>query len=403
MQPGRPYGLIPDGALAIESERIAWIGPRDALSAAPSESARDVVDAGGRLITPGLIDCHTHLVYAGNRAREFEMRLEGATYEQIARSGGGILATVAATRAASFDDLLRDASRRIAGMLRCGTTTVEIKSGYGLDLETETRILRVARELGRRFPIDVRTTYLGAHAIPPEFSGDADGYVAFILGAVLPVVAAERLADAVDAFCERIAFTPEQCRRVFASARALHLAVKLHAEQLSDSGGAALAAEYGALSADHLEYAGDETLKELADAGTVGVLLPGAAYFLREQKRPPVATMRALKIPIALATDCNPGTSPLLSLPLAMNLACTLFGLTCEEALRGTTVHAARALGVERDVGTLAPGMRADFVVWDAHQPAELVYPIGEGRARTVVIRGKPVLDDAEDLVGGRR
>ncbi|MBV8602927.1 MAG: imidazolonepropionase [Candidatus Eremiobacteraeota bacterium] len=391
MTPGRPYGLIDDGALATEGRRCAWVGERTSLPAPLERCAAEVRDAGGRLIVPGWIDCHTHLVYAGDRAREFELRLEGASYEQIARAGGGILSTVRATRAATFESLLEDADRRVRRMIAAGTTTVEIKSGYGLDLETERKILRVARELGRRHPIDVVTTFLGAHTIPPEFSGDANRYVAFVADQVLPALAAEKLVDAVDVFCERIAFNAEQTERVCERARELGIPIKLHADQLSDSGGAALAARLHALSADHLEHANGAGIAALAHAGTVAVLLPGASYFLRESQKPPLDALRAAGATIALATDCNPGTSPLYSPPLAMNLACTIFGMTCEEALRGFTASAAKALGIEARSGTLAAGMAADFALWDAREPAELAYSIGETRPHAVVKAGRQV------------
>ncbi|MBV8150649.1 MAG: imidazolonepropionase [Candidatus Eremiobacteraeota bacterium] len=400
----RPYGVIPDGALAVDGERIAWVGARNELPAAPERSAREVIDAGGRLVTPGLIDCHTHVVYAGNRALEFEMRLQGATYEEIANAGGGILSTVAATRTASFSDLVGDASRRLAQMVKNGTTTVEIKSGYGLDLETELRMLRVARELAVRFPVDVHTTYLGGHAVPPEFVGRSDDYVTFMIETVLPEVASDGLAEAVDVFCERIAFTPQQARRLLSRARERGLGIKVHAEQLSNAGGALLAAEMGALSADHLEHATDKSLAAMAAAGTVAVLVPGASLFLRDSGDPPVEAMRRHGLRIAVATDCNPGTSPLVSLPLAMNLACTLYRLTPEEALRGTTVNAARALGIHQEVGALAAGLRADFVVWEAREPAELPYSIGENLVSSIVKRGRAVREPlGEHAVGKPR
>ena len=404
MAPDRPYGLIAEGALAVDGDRFAWVGEQSSLPAPPERCARCVDDLGGRLVTPGLVDCHTHLVYGGNRAREFEMRLEGASYEQIARAGGGILSTVAATRATSFDELLHASLGRAEQMLRNGTTTIEIKSGYGLDLETETKILRVAREVGRRLEVDVHTTYLGAHAIPPEYGGHADHYISLVCEPTLRELAAEGLVDAVDAFFERIAFDRPQTEHVFRCAEGLGLRVKLHADQLSDGGGAALAAQHRALSADHLDHTSDAGVAALAKAGTVAVLLPGASYFLREAQKPPVAALRSAGVPIAIATDCNPGTSPLVSLPLTMNLGCTLFGLTTEEALRAVTVHAAHALGVERDIGTVATGMVADFAVWDAMEPAELAYAIGATSCVAVVKRGVPVFDNSqESFIGGQR
>jgi imidazolonepropionase len=383
-----PYGLINDGALVVARDAtIAWIGPVDELPPELLASAGTVEGVDGGVITPGFVDCHTHLVYAGNRARDFELRLSGAHYADIARTGGGILSTVRATREASFAELQAASERRVRALARSGVTTVEIKSGYGLDRDTELTMLRVARSLGARCGVDVRTTYLGLHAVPAGFA-DADTYVDFVIDEMLPRVAADRLADAVDAFCETIAFSRDQVERYFEAARRLGLPVKLHADQLSDSGGAALAAKYGALSADHLEYAERAALLELARSGTVAVLLPGAAYFLRETKRPPVDELRRLGIPMAISTDCNPGTSPLVSMPLALNLACTLYGLTPEEALAGATRHAARALGLGDRVGTLRPGHVADLVLWDIDHPREIAYGIGMDPVRAVVRHG---------------
>lgn len=379
-----PYGLMDDGALAVEDGRIAWLGPRTALPAALREGAIEH-DAGGALITPGLIDCHTHLVYGGNRAGEFEQRLQGVSYEEIARAGGGIASTVQATRDASEDELLAQSRRRLLPLLAEGVTTVEIKSGYGLSEEAEAKCLRVARKLAREH-VEVRTTFLGAHALPPEFRGRADDYIAEVCR-MLPVLHAQGLVDAVDAFCENIGFSPAQTRRVFEAARALDLPVKLHAEQLSDSAGAELAASFGALSCDHLEWLSPAGVRAMARAGTVAVLLPGAFYFLRETKLPPVALLRELRVPMAVSTDCNPGTSPCTSLLLMLNMACTLFRLTPEEALAGVTRHAARALGLS-DRGVLAPGLRADFVLWDAQHPAELAYAIGLNPCRATYIEG---------------
>jgi imidazolonepropionase len=384
-EPGAKYGLIEDGALALRDGRIAWAGrsadlPRDASRTA------EIHDALGRCLTPGLIDPHTHLVFAGNRAAEFEARLEGATYPEIARAGGGILSTVRATRAAGFDALFTAASRRLVDRLAEGVTTLEIKSGYGLDMQAERRMLEVARELGRRFPIRVSATYLGLHALPPDYAGDPDEYVRFVCDEALPKIAGERLADAVDAYCESIAFTPAQIARFFTAARELGLRVKLHADQFSDGGGAKLAAAFGALSADHLEYTSAEGIAALSAAGTVAVLLPGAYYTLRETKLPPIAQLRAAGVPLAVGTDENPGTSPLGSLLLALNLACTLFGLTPEEALAGATRNAALALGLGREIGTLSAGKRADFVVWEAEDPVDLIYPIG-ARPRALVYK----------------
>jgi imidazolonepropionase len=384
--PGRD-ALIDDAAVVCDGERIAWAGPRADLPAELRSRCGIAHALQGALLTPGLIDCHTHLVHAGNRAREFERRLEGATYEEIARSGGGIRSTVAATRAADEAQLLAESGARLRAMLRDGTTTVEIKSGYGLQLQAERKCLRVARELGRQHAVQVRTTFLGAHALPPEFDGRADDYVDEVC-AMLPALHAEGLVDAVDAFCERIGFTPQQTRRVFEAARALGLPVKLHAEQLSDSGGAELAAAFGALSCDHLEYASEAGVAAMARAGTVAVLLPGAFYFLRETQLPPVALFRKHGVPMAVATDCNPGSSPATSLPLMMNMACTLFRLTPWEAMAGVTVHAARALGL-RDRGMIAAGLRADLCVWDAEHPNELCHAIGSRALRLRVHGGR--------------
>jgi imidazolonepropionase len=381
----QPYGLVDDGALAVEDGRIAWVGPRAEL---PAQLGRGTVhDAQGALVTPGLIDCHTHLVYAGDRAGEFEARLQGASYEEIARAGGGIVSTVKATREADEDTLLAQSLRRLRPLLAEGVTTIEIKSGYGLAEEAEAKCLRVARRLGMQERLAVRTTFLGAHALPPEFAGRADDYIATVC-AMLPRLHAQGLVDAVDAFCETIGFTPAQTRRVFDAARALGLPVKLHAEQLSDSGGAELAASYGALSSDHLEWLSESGARAMARAGSVAVLLPGAFYFLRETKLPPVALLRAHGVPMAVSTDCNPGTSPCSSLLLMLNMACTLFRLTPQEALAGVTRNAARALGLA-DRGVLAPGLRADFVLWDARSPAELAYAIGLNPCRATVVEGQ--------------
>ncbi len=385
MEAGEKYGLIEDGTLGVRGGRIAWIGPTNELPPAMRNGAV-VRDARGRCLTPGLVDPHTHLVYAGHRAGEFEALLEGATYSEIAQAGGGILSTVRATRDAPFDALLSTASRRLIDRLAEGVTTIEIKSGYGLDAQTERRMLAVARELGRRFPVRVRTTYLGLHAVPPEFAGRADDYVGFVCDEVLPGIARERLADAVDAYCESIAFDPEQIARFFGAAQKLGLPVKLHADQFTDGGGARLAARFGALSADHLEYTPPEEAAVLRAAGTVAVVLPGAFYALRETRLPPIAELRAAGVPIAIGTDENPGTSPLGSLLLAVNFACTLFRLTPEEGLAGVTRNAARALGLGAEIGTLAVGKRADFVVWEVEDPAELVHPIG-ARPRGLVYK----------------
>ena len=383
-----PYGLIERGAMALHHGRIAWIGRMDALPDAPDILASAVESLDGALVTPGLIDCHTHLVFGGDRADEFDLRLNGASYEQIASAGGGIVSSVNATRAASEEQLFAQSLPRARALLADGVTTLEIKSGYGLDLETERRMLRVARRIGRELGISVRTSFLGLHALPPEYTDRRDEYVAHVCDDMLPTLAAEGLVDAVDAFCEGIGFSREETRRLFERAKQLGLPVKLHAEQLSDLDGAALVAAYGGLSADHLEHLSESGIQAMAGAGTVAVLLPGAFYALRETKLPPVASLRDHNVPIAIATDCNPGTSPLLSLRLAAGMACTLFRLTPEEALRGVTVNAARALGLG-DRGTLAAGQRADLVVWNARRPAELCYWIGGSLARKVYVAGE--------------
>ncbi|MFG6487553.1 imidazolonepropionase [Roseateles sp. BYS78W] len=365
----RGWGLVDDGALLVDGGLLRWVGPAAELP--PEATNAEVVELRGALVTPGLVDCHTHLVYGGNRAHEFEQRLHGATYADIAKAGGGIRATVAATRAASEAELLASATKRARSLIGEGVTTLEVKSGYGLDAATEARMLRVARQIAG---VDVRTTYLAAHALPPEF-GDADDYIAAVCQ-WLPGLHAQGLVDAVDAFCEHIAFSPAQVARVFEAARALGLPVKLHAEQLSDQGGAQLAASYRALSCDHLEYLSPAGVQAMAQAGTVAVLLPGAFYALRETKLPPVQQLREAGVPIAVATDHNPGTSPTLSPLLMLNMACVLFGLTPEEALRGLTVHGARALGLH-DRGQLVAGQRADFCVWDAGHPRELAACFG--------------------------
>ena len=379
----RPYGLIEDGAIACAGGSIAWIGPRASLPADAGRRAAAVEHLDGALVTPGLIDCHTHLVFGGDRAHEFDLRLNGASYEDIARAGGGIASTVKATRNASEETLLAQALPRARALVDDGVTTLEIKSGYGLALDSERSMLRVARRLGEVLGIDVRTTFLGLHALPPEETHHRDAYVSRVCDEMLPALAAEGLVDAVDAFCEGIGFTREETRRVFERASALGLPVKLHAEQLSNLEGAALVAEFGGLSADHLEYLSDDGVSAMAKAGTVAVLLPGAFYALRETKLPPIASLRRQGVPMAVATDCNPGTSPLLSLRLAAGMACTLFRFTPEEALRGVTVNAARALGLA-DRGTLSVGRRADLVVWQARHPAELCYWIGGNLVRAV-------------------
>ena len=366
-------GLIENAALAVSQGRIAFAGPMSELPAATR--AAEQIDLGGRLITPGLIDCHTHIVFGGERSAEFELRLAGADYASIARAGGGILSTVRATRAASDETLLSSTAERLEALMREGVTTVEIKSGYGLDVPAELRMLRVARRLGRQLPLGVATTLLAAHALPPDT--DRAVYLSEITGELIPRAAAERLADAVDGFCEHIAFTAAEIRAVFQVAREHGLPVKLHADQLSDGGGAALAAEFAALSADHLEWTGEAGVAALARAGTVAVLLPGAFHFLRERQVPPVAALRRAGVPVALATDCNPGTAPLLSILTAMNIGAVQFGLSVQETVAAVTREAARALGRLSEIGTLEVGKRADLAIWNVERPAELVYWLG--------------------------
>ncbi|PWC52304.1 imidazolonepropionase [Azospirillum sp. TSO22-1] len=383
-----PAGVVRDAAVAVVGGCIAWIGPRAEM---PPGTAAEEHDLDGRWLTPGLIDAHTHLVFGGNRAAEFEMRLEGASYEEIARAGGGIVSTVTATRAADAETLAALAAPRLERLLAEGVTVVEVKSGYGLDLASERAMLRAARLLGERHPVTVRTTGLAAHALPPEFAGRADAYIDLVCDEILPVLAAEGLVDAVDAFCERIAFTPEQTARVFDAARRLGLPMKLHADQLSDGGGAALAARYGGLSADHLEHTSEDGVRAMAAAGTVAMLLPGAFYLLRETKLPPVELFRRHGVPMAVATDCNPGTSPAVSLLLMLNMACTLFRLTPAEALAGVTRHAAQALGMQATHGSLEVGKAADFAAWDIGRPAELCYWLGLNPCALVVRAGRVV------------
>lgn len=380
------YGLIEDGAIGWREGAITYAGPQAGLPGAAEALAVKVESANGALVTPGLVDCHTHLVFGGERANEFEMRLHGQAYEAIARAGGGIISTVRATRAASENALFETSVSRARALLQDGVTTIEIKSGYGLDLDTESKMLRVARRIATELGVTVRATFLGLHALPPEYQGRRDDYVQMVCDEWLPAIRQAGYADAVDAFCEGIAFTPDEVRRYFEAARSLGLPVKLHADQLSDLGGAALAASFDGLSADHLEHADEPGVAAMARAGTVAVLLPGSFYALRETRRPPVAALRGRGVPMAIATDLNPGTSPLRSLRLAMSMACTLFRLTPDEALRGATINAARALGLA-DRGVLAPGRHADVVVWDAHHPAELSYWIG-GRLAARVFAG---------------
>jgi imidazolonepropionase len=371
---GEALGVVEHGVIAAENGRIVYAGP---AASAPAFEADETIACDGRWITPGLIDCHTHIVYEGDRALEFEARLAGATYEEIARAGGGIASTVRATRDADLKTLVASALPRVDTLIAEGVTTLEIKSGYGLDYASESRMLEAARQIGRERPLHVATTFLGAHAVPPEYRGNADAYVDHLCRAMLPAIALQGLADAVDAFCEEIGFSPEQVERIFRAAADLKLPVKLHAEQLSNLHGAVLAARYNALSADHLEHLDQSGVEALAASGTVATLLPGAFYFVRETKLPPIDALRAAKVPIAIATDCNPGTSPLTSLLLAMNMGATLFRLTVGECLLGVTRHAAQALGLLTEIGTLEAGKRCDLAIWDIREPAELVYRMG--------------------------
>ncbi len=392
MRPGgAPYGVIKRGAVAAKDGKIAWVGYAADLPKPPDELAHVVRRCEDAWITPGFVDCHTHLVFGGDRAREFELRLQGASYEEIARAGGGIVSTVAATRAASKQELVDSASRRLAGLTREGVTTVEIKSGYGLDLETEVKMLEAAGELGARADLRVKRTFLGLHALPPEFKQDRAAYVSLVADVMLPAIAAAGLADAVDAFCENIGFTAEEVDYVFSAARANGLQVKLHAEQLSNQNGAALAARYQALSADHLEYLDDAGIAAMAANGTVAVLLPGAFYFLREKQLPPIDAMRRARVAMAVASDCNPGTSPMTSPLAALNMACTIFRLTPEEALAGITREGARALGMQDDAGTLEEGKACDLAVWNVNSPAELCYWLGAPLLRERVLAGRVV------------
>ena len=381
-----PYGLIEAAAIAVVAGKIAWIGRQAELPA--RYAGLKATSLGNQLVTPGLIDCHTHVVHGGNRAAELELRISGATYEEVAREGGGIISTVSATRAATVEELISQALPRVDAMLAEGATTIEVKSGYGLDLETELNMLRAARALPDHRPIRVVTSFLGAHAVPAEYAEDADGYITKVCLPALRAAHSEGLVDAVDGFCEGIAFSPAQIARVFDLAKTLGLPVKLHAEQLSNLGGAKLAASYGALSADHIEYLDSDGVAAMAAAGTVAVILPGAFYTLRETQMPPIDLLRTAGVPMALATDCNPGSAPMTSLLLAMNMGCTLFRMTPEEALRGVTSHAARALGLS-DCGTLAVGNRADLAIWDVAHPAELAYRIGFNPLHTRIFGGQ--------------
>ena len=381
-----PYGLQSDGSVVIVDETIVWAGLTSDLP--QKHDGHNAIDLGGALVTPGLIDCHTHLVHGGNRAREFEMRLEGASYEELARAGGGIISTVEATRDASFEDLVASALPRLDSLISEGVCTIEIKSGYGLDQDNELKMLRVARHLETLRPVRIKTSFLGAHAVPIEYVGRADDYITDVCLPTLEAAFKEGLVDAVDGFCEGIAFYPQQIELVFKKAKELGLPVKLHAEQLSNIGGIQLVAKYGGLSADHIEYADDDDARALAQAGTIAVILPGAFYTLREKQSPPIQSLRTHAVPIALATDCNPGSSPLTSVLLTMNMACTLFRMTPEESLTGITTNAARALGLS-DSGKIAAGYRADLCVWDVKHPAELSYKIGYNPLKQRIFGGR--------------
>ena len=385
---GGRYSIIEDAAIVTSAGLIEWIGPRGEVQ--PVQADREV-DLGGAWVTPGLIDCHTHAVFGGNRSGEFEQRLQGVSYAEIAAQGGGIASTVRATRAASEDVLFASAHARVQALMRDGVTTIEIKSGYGLDLANERKMLRVARRLADELPLTVRATCLAAHALPPEYTGRADDYISHICDEMLPALAEEGLVHAVDAFCEHLAFSPAQVERVFIKARELGLPVKLHAEQLSSQGGASLAARYQALSADHLEFMTEDDARAMAAAGTVAVLLPGAFYFLRETQLPPLDTLRRHGVKVALASDLNPGTSPVLSLRLMLNMGCTLFRMTPEEALAGVTVHAAAALGLSASHGSLEVGKLADFVAWQIERPADLAYWLGGELPKRVVRKGNEI------------
>lgn len=388
MAQGR-YNTIKDGAIGVVKGKIQWIGPSDRLQSLSHPIADEIIDCTGKWILPGFVDCHTHLIWAGSRSNEFEMRLSGASYEDIAKQGGGIAATVAAVRRASQDELFTIASRRISHFLSRGTTCVEIKSGYGLDLDNELKMLAVAEHLDQSFALHVFPTFLGAHALPPEYKGRADDYVDLIIHTMLPRVKSQGIACAVDVFCESIAFSIKQTKLLFTAATNLGLRVKLHAEQLSDSGGAALAAQFNALSCDHLEFLSLDGAKAMAHAGVTAVLLPGAFYMLKQTRKPPVQDLIRLGVPMALATDLNPGTSPVHDMAAVMNMGCVLFGLTCEQALAGATINGAKALGIDKRKGSLETGKDADFVVWDIDAPADLIYQVGISFVNKVVIAGK--------------
>ncbi|MCP3673838.1 MAG: imidazolonepropionase [Gammaproteobacteria bacterium] len=384
--------IILNAAIAVKDQTIVWLGKQTSIPEDYKNPSKAVYELDSGWITPGLIDCHSHLVYGGNRSNEFRKRLEGESYEAIAHQGGGILSTVKATREASEGSLLLSAARRLETLLNEGVTTVEIKSGYGLNLETEMKMLSVARQLGKNFPVDVRTTLLAAHALPPEYKDNSDVYIDHICDVILPAVNDANLADAVDGFCENIGFTAKQIEKVFKKAKSLNLPLKLHAEQLSNQNGAALAASYQALSADHLEYLDEAGVKAMAKSNTVAVLLPGAFYFLQETKLPPIDLLRKYKVPMAIATDCNPGSSPCNSLLLMLNMACTQFKLTTEEALMAVTKHSAQALGLQDTHGQLKVGMQADFVHWSIDEPEDLAYYFGDNPCRLVIKKGQPLI-----------
>jgi imidazolonepropionase len=386
---GDRLSVIENGALAVSGEKIAWVGKEKGLPQDYASRCKTIVDCHNHWLLPGFVDCHTHLVWAGSRSHEFEKRVRGVGYEEIAKQGGGILSTVRATRAASREDLLALASKRVNTMIRRGITTLEIKSGYGLDLETELKLLDVMGDLQKAFPLHIEPTFLGAHALAPEFQGNPDGYTDLVINVMLPKVKAQGIATAVDVFCERMAFSLEDTREIFKAAKALGFRIKLHAEQFSDSNGAALAASFNALSCDHLEYLSPSGAEEMARHKVTAVLLPGAFYYLKEKQKPPVQTFRDLKIPMALATDLNPGSSPVFSMALILNMACLLFGLTCEEALLGATLNGAKALGLEQTKGSLEPGKDADLVIWDIDQPADLCCFTGHDPVGRVMIKGR--------------
>ncbi len=389
---GGEQQIIRNAAIAVKDQNIVWLGKKIDIPEIYKNPSKAIYELDSGWLTPGLIDCHSHLVYGGNRSDEFRKRLEGESYEDIARQGGGIISTVKATREASEESLLLSAARRLATLLNEGVTTVEIKSGYGLNLDSEMKILSVARQLGENFPVDIRTTLLAAHALPPEYKDNADGYINYICDVILPAANDAKLVDAVDGFCENIGFTAKQIEKVFNKAKSLNLPVKLHAEQLSNQNGSALAASYEALSADHLEYLDEAGVKAMAESNTVAVLLPGSFYFLQETKLPPIDLLRQYNVPMAVATDCNPGSSPCNSLLLMLNMACTQFKLTTEEALMAVTKHSAQALGLQDTHGQLKVGMQADFVHWSIDEPEDLAYYFGDNPCRLVIKNGQPLI-----------